>query len=564
MPRTIVLITLVACAPMPSPEPEPIAPPIEEPAASPREVTLTIVGTNDLHGHLRALPIFAGYLRVLRELREDDGGVVLVDGGDMFQGTLESNLLEGAPVVAAYSALGYDAATVGNHEFDYGPVGERSTPGPGDDPRGALIARAQEARFAILASNVRMREDGTAIEWPSITPSVLIERAGIQVGIIGVTTEHTLSTTIYGNVRDLVIEPLTAAIVREAGRLRERGADVIVVAAHAGGVCDRFDDPNDLSSCRENEEIFDVARALPENAADVIVAGHTHRGVAHVVNGIPIIESHSYGRAFGRVDLRVIGDRVDGFEVFPPRDLCGQGNADEGTCAPAEYEGRTIEPDTSVAALIAPAIENARAAQERPLGVTLAGRVDADREEECALGNLFTDLMRQARPSADVALTNGGGLRADLPAGPLTYGALYEAMPFDNRFATVRLTAGELAEILADNARHRGSFFSISGLTAQASCDGERIVMRLSTPNGRPVRPDRQLTLVTTDFLATGGDGALGRIGADRVTLEEGDTVRDAIATVLTSRGGSIAPSALFDRARPRVRLVGERPMRCP
>ncbi|MCZ7682736.1 MAG: metallophosphoesterase [Sandaracinaceae bacterium] len=108
-------------------------------APPPRPITLTVIGTNDLHGHVRALPIFAGYLALLREVRAGDGAVVLLDGGDLFQGTLESNLLEGAPVIEAYGLLGYDAATIGNHEFDYGPEGERVTPGsPDDDPRGAL------------------------------------------------------------------------------------------------------------------------------------------------------------------------------------------------------------------------------------------------------------------------------------------------------------------------------------------------------------------------------------------------------------------------------------------
>src|SRR5687767_1552592 len=109
-------------------------------------VTLSIVGTNDLHGGVTAragrggLALLGGYLKNLRAARARDGGaVLLVDGGDMFQGTLESNLAEGAPVVAAYNALGYTAAAVGNHEFDFGPVGPAATPrGPSDDPNGAL------------------------------------------------------------------------------------------------------------------------------------------------------------------------------------------------------------------------------------------------------------------------------------------------------------------------------------------------------------------------------------------------------------------------------------------
>src|SRR5438094_6772177 len=112
-------------------------------------ITLSVVGTNDLHGGVLAdhgrggLALLDGYLRNLRAARSRDGGaVLLVDAGDLFQGTLESNLNEGAVVIAAYNALGYAASAIGNHEFDFGPVGAATTPQTAsDDPRGALKAR---------------------------------------------------------------------------------------------------------------------------------------------------------------------------------------------------------------------------------------------------------------------------------------------------------------------------------------------------------------------------------------------------------------------------------------
>ena len=136
----------------------PIAP------ASPvrQTITLSIVGTNDLHGGILqredrgGLALLGGYVSNLRAARARDGGaVLLIDGGDMFQGTLESNLTEGSAVVAAYNALGYTAAAIGNHEFDFGPAGPASTPQRADDdPRGALKARAAEASFPFLAANL--------------------------------------------------------------------------------------------------------------------------------------------------------------------------------------------------------------------------------------------------------------------------------------------------------------------------------------------------------------------------------------------------------------------------
>lgn len=525
-------------------------------------VTITVIGTNDLHGHLRALPVFAGYLAILRELRESDGTVVLLDGGDMFQGTLESNLAEGAPVIEAYGALGYDAAAIGNHEFDYGPVGPAATPrSPEDDPRGALLARAREARFPLLSANL-LGADGEPIEWPHVTPSTLFERGGIRIGVVGVTTEETLTTTNAANVRDLRMAPLAESIAREAALLRARGADVVLVAAHAGGFCERFDDPFDLSSCRTDEEIFEVARALPRGAVDAIVAGHTHAGVAHVVHGIPIIESYAYGRAFGRIDLTVDPERgVIGVRVHPPRALCAEGSAAGGDCVPGMYEGREVRIDPRIEALIEPALERARDEERRPLGVTLEGPITASYGRESALGNLFADLMRAARPEADVAITNGGGLRADLPAGALTYGELHRASPFDNRFALVRMRVGELAERLAAGLESRSGFLSVSGIRVEARCEGSSLAVVLAREEGgEPLDPSEWLTVAATDYLAT--SGILGERLEDRITFED-ENVRDAMAAALERRGGTLAPGELYDPANPRVRYPGERPVVC-
>lgn len=558
--RTILLAALLAsCGGTPNGAAEPEATGV---------VTITIVGTNDLHGHVRSLPILAGYVRILREARERDGALVLLDGGDMFQGTLESNLLEGAPVVEAYGALGYDAVTIGNHEFDYGPAGERVTPAsPDDDPRGALIARAAEARYPFLAANLRTRE-GDPIEWEHVTTSVLIERAGVWIGIIGVTTEDTLTTTNAANVRDLSMASIVGAITDEAVALRRRGADLVLVAAHAGGHCTEHDDPHDLSSCERDQEIFEVAGQLAEGTVDAIVAGHTHQAVAHVVDGIPIVESYSYGRSFGRIDLMV--DRTTGrvveTRVHAPRDLCESGSADEGDCVPGLYEGHRVESDAAIAAIIAPSIENAAELRGRPLGVTIVGGpIRGARPAECALGNLFTDLMREAR-HADVALTNGGGLRADLPEGELTYGRLYEASPFDNFFAMVRLSRAELEAIVAANLQRSGSFFSLSGVRASASCEGRTLRARVTRDDGRAIADDEVLVLATTDFLATATDGPFAAI-AERegaITIESETMVRDEMARVLGERGGTIRASELLDPEAPRVRYEGDRPISCP
>jgi 5'-nucleotidase len=151
-------------------------------------VTLSIVGTNDLHGGILqrgdrgGLALLGGYVANIRAARVRDGGaVLLIDAGDMFQGTLESNLNEGQSVIAAYNALGYAAAAVGNHDFDFGPVGPASTPlQPTDDPQGALKARAAQATFPFLAANIIDNATGRPAEWPNIRPSTIVMASGVQ------------------------------------------------------------------------------------------------------------------------------------------------------------------------------------------------------------------------------------------------------------------------------------------------------------------------------------------------------------------------------------------------
>ena len=124
-------------------------------------VVITVIGTNDVHGELVArddrggLTTFSGYVAAIRAARANDGAVLLVDGGDMWQGTLESNLNEGEAIVEIYNVLGYAAATIGNHDFDFGPVGPKAIPeDDGDDPQGALRARAAGANFPLVAANL--------------------------------------------------------------------------------------------------------------------------------------------------------------------------------------------------------------------------------------------------------------------------------------------------------------------------------------------------------------------------------------------------------------------------
>ncbi|MDH5214704.1 MAG: bifunctional metallophosphatase/5'-nucleotidase [Gammaproteobacteria bacterium] len=548
-----------------------------------RSITLSIVGTNDVHGRIieddgaGGLALFGGYLANLRDARARDGGaVMLIDAGDMWQGTLESNIAEGAPVVAAYNALGYAAAAVGNHEFDFGPVGPEVMPKSiDDDPRGALKARAGEANFPLLAANLIDEATGAAVFWPNVKPSVVVAVAGIDVGIIGLTSRNTLRTTLSANVLGLRIAGLAETIVAEAAKLRAAGADMIIVTAHAGGDCGSFEDPADLGSCDPDSEIFAVARALPAQTVDLIIGGHVHKGMAHEVNGIAVISSWSGGNFFGRVDFRIAGDGVLGRRILAPTRICRYVDTESGHCEPAavagksilaSYEGKPVIPDARIARIIEPAIESAAALKAEKLGPVLETPFTRQPDPASAIGNLLTDIMLASDPQADVAIHNTlGGIRADLPAGELTYGSVYEMFPFDNRIVQIALTGAELRAVVANQIEGPVRRGNVSGIRVIANCDDDGLIVSMIDRTGREIGDDERLLVVSNDFLTTGGDVVFTPImpaeGFD--TGNDGPLMRDVIVAWMRDRGGTLNADEFIDSENPRWSFPGTAPVEC-
>lgn len=549
-------------------------------SAEPSTTTISIVGTNDLHGAIFSederggLALLDGYIRNLRLTRAVDGGaVILLDAGDLFQGSLESNSTEGAVVVSAYNAMGYTATAIGNHDFDFGPSGTLPTPASaGDDPRGALKARAMQARFPFLAANLIDESTGRTVQWPNIAASTIVAAAGFRIGIVGLMTAEALTTTIRANTQGLAIAPLAPTLQAEAARLRQAGATIVVATVHAGGMCDAFGNPADLNSCSMDEEVFVLARALPPGVVDAIVAGHRHQGIAHVVGGIPVISSYWRGRAFGRIDLLV--DRASGHprghRLFPPHEVCAREDVRTGECVdtpggqerPAEYEGRPVVASSDIAALLEPAAELVRPLKEATLNAVIEGSLALSSRDESPLGNLVADWMRAVVPTADVAIVNGGNLRAALPAGPLTYGRLYEVMPFDNREVIVDMSGAEFRRVIENNLKQRDSALIVSGVRVAASCDRGHMRIDVRRDSGKPVSDAERLTVVTSDFLASGGDDFFAPIEPLRIVRDDGPLVREHIAEWLKTssrrwRGGSVTSTTR------RIAYPGARPVMC-
>lgn len=547
---------------------------------TPATFTLSILGTNDVHGELAAtrggLANFSGYVDALREVREKNGGVVLLDAGDMWQGTLESNINEGAAVVSIYNALGYDAATIGNHEFDFGPLGEAFIPeSDSDDPQGALKQRISEAAFPVVAANLIDQSTGAPIAWDNVTPTTIISRAGIRIGVIGVTTAQTLLTTIRANTAGLEIAPLAATIEKYARILRDQGVDLVVVSAHAGGGCSHFGNPRDLSNCDLADEIFAVARALPRGLVDQIIGGHDDGAIAHEVNGIAITSAYKFGIAFDRVDYTF--DATTGAllerRIFPPHPVCGFTDdqdrcvaADMPNARPARYEGQDLQPNGDVRWLVQRAIATAATMRAESLGVRLTTPITRENEPDAAIGRLMTDAILETS-GADVAIHNvAGGIRADLPAGDLTFGDVFRVFPFDNRLALIAMSGKQLRTMLAHQVHNVARRAGVSGLRITVVCDQQQMALALEAPDGRLIRDEDLLTVASNDFLLLGGDGIFGPVtpagGFDIDTSQP--RVRDLLVSWFKARGGEMAATDYLGPEQARWVFPDDYVNRCP
>ena len=518
-------------------------PPVEEKPSEPEPIRLTLVGTNDLHGWVAprrarlpdgteveegGLETFAGYLANLRA--QNPEGTLLLDAGDLFQGTLMSNLTEGEVVIDVMNHLGYQATALGNHEFDFGPVGPASTATtPDEDPLGALKARIAQAEFPVLAVNVHEASTGQQPAWLNNDGTLLISVKGVKVGLVGLSTPATPQTTNALNVSSLRFGDLVPEARLAAQGLRERGADVLVALAHAGGRCAASKDTRDLSTCDPTQEIFEMLLGLPPRTFDAVLAGHTHAPLAHFVNETPVIETSGLGREFAMIDLfidptrkRVLEDRT---VIHGPTPICLRVDATAGGCdvrrfkdpssvklVPATFLGQPVQRDEKVAEMIAPALARVEAKQNQKLGVFVPVRLGRNYEAESALGDVLADSLREME-KADVALFNSGGLRADLPQGELRYGDVFEALPFDNFIATLTVNGEELQRLL-QVAYGRKGVFQQSGLKLVLSrCPGPDRLQSIQLAGGKPPAPARLYKVVLPDFLARGGEG-LGAVVA--------------------------------------------------
>jgi len=454
------------------------------------------------HGGLIAV---SGYVNILRKRFGDR--LLLVDAGDMFQGTLASSLSRGAAVTEAYNRIGYDLAVIGNHEFDFGRLSAEDP-----DPTGVLKQRIANSEFPFLAANVYDRKTGKPIEWQNTQPSILLNLGGIPVGVIGVSTTETPRVTRAEFVAGLTFRDPAPLIVTEARELRARGALAIVVIGHLGGRCDDASRPNDLSTCEANSELFRLLRDLPPGTIDVMVGGHRHESVAHWVQGVATVEATANARQLGWVDVCLQptgGIDAKRSTIHPLVDTC-RDEWVEGGCQnrdgpartrPASFLGKPVVPTPGLVEAMAPHKKRARARFDQPVKARLPQAITRVGSKP-NLGLMVCDAM-VASSGAQVAIQNRGGVRADLAAGPLRFGQLFEVLPFDNRITVLELEGHRLRAMVRSMTKRRGMAPYVRGLKVVAVA-GE---VEIALDDGTAVRDNQRYTVATNDFLAYGGEG---------------------------------------------------------
>lgn len=485
-------------------------------------VHLTILATTDFHGALESsakdpesgrplggAPFLAAVIE--RERQENPTGTILLDGGDIFQGTALSNLTEGRATIDYMNVVGFDAAAVGNHDFDWGVA--------------TLQERMAQAEFPILCANVVSKETGDPPAWA--TPYHIEQRLGLRIAVVGVVTPDTPRVTLPANVAHLdFLDPVEAAN-RWIEELVPEQADLAVIVTHIGGF---------LADGEIQGNIVDLAEGVENEVA--IAGGHTHQLLSGVHGGTVLLQGGNVGRAVARADL--FFDR-------------GTKQVVESTTELVSVFSDAIEPQERIVAIVDDYRDQIGPVLDEVVGEA-AVELSTSRDE-CPMGNLMVDIIRDAAQT-DVAFHNAGGIRGFIGQGPIRYADVYRVMPFDNTIAVVPLTGRELARLLEEAVRG-GSFLHVSGLSyvADYSRPAYSRVSDIRLPDDSELDPERTYTVAINNFLAAGGDD-LPAITKHPKARETGIVLREAMADWMRAEteSGRTITSAIEGRVERRNR----------
>ncbi len=504
-------------------------------AEKPDKVELVILHTNDTHGHplkffdtpapdVGGLPARA---TLVQQIRDQYQNVLLLDAGDFNTGRPESNFFKAEPDLIGYNYIGYDAVTLGNHEFD--------------NSFETLANQMKIAKFPFLSANVK-NAAGKYIA----KPYIIKKYKGFKVAIFGLTTKTSEIVANPENIKNLIFEDEVKVAQALVPMLRKK-ADIVIALVHMG-----IDATDETGSKK-------LAKMVP--GIDLIVDGHSHTQIDEplFINNIPIVQVKCWGLYLGKGVMSVENKKVTGFKWEPiPVNLKERVKKADGS-SELRFSGAEIKEDQALLNLLKPYTEKVDQILSEVIGTAEAlFPQGAVRKEETALGNLVADSMLwQTRDlNTDFAIQNGGGIRADLPAGTITKRTIYEILPFDNSVVVVTIKGSELTPLFDFIATTpgKGAFpqvsegvsFSINTTTGKC----EDILIK-----GKPIDPERIYRIATNSFMAIGGDGYQAFVKA----VDRYDTSmfqRDACIGYLIYLGGKIKPEL-----KNRIRFIQSAPV---
>lgn len=421
---------------------------------------LTILHINDTHGHIWPEGEFGGLAAVatlVDQIRLENPNTLFLHAGDINTGVPESDLQDALPDIVALNLMRLDAVVLGNHEFD--------------NDADVLAKQMDIAAFPFLSANIY--KDGV----PAFTEYIIKEVGGIKVGIIGFTAEETLILEyLYAQHYEWmdVIE-IAKKLVPE---VREQ-ADIVIALTHMGS-----------NRVQLGANSWELAAAV--DGIDVIVDGHSHTFYERpeVINETLIVSAGEWAKYLGRLDL----DIVDGTITFVSFRTIKVSNE--------------IEPDFAVATVL----DYFKKAGGEKLNVVvgeteilLEGSRAVVRSQDTNLGYLICDSMIW-KTGADLAITNSGGIRASIAAGPITYRDILTVLPFGNTVFVIEMTGADLMKVLeftATISAGQGASPQVGGLTYTIDSGAIRDVM----VNGVAIDLDRVYRVATNNYMAAGGDG---------------------------------------------------------
>ena len=434
--------------------------------------TLTVLHINDVHGRVSDdEESIIGYSRlksIVDNLKEEDPNLLLLDAGDTFHGTNFANLSRGENVVDLMNLVGFDAMVPGNHDFNFGS--ER------------LLQLIEGTEFPVVGANIVDEETGEAVidEYTIITMDNELE-----VGIFGLSTEETKLKSHPNNTIGIDFEDPIVTSERIVGELEAEGVDFIIALSHIG---------LDEESAPTTEQIAQAVEGI-----DLIVDGHSHSILEEgkEVGDTLIVQASSHMANVGLVEIDLSGDDISKDARLISYEEAQEYDEDEETLAfITEIEE---ENDEILSRVIG------------KTGVHLDGVRDNVRTRETNLGNLLTDAMLDLA-DADVALTNGGGIRDSIKAGDITMSDILTVLPFDNYPAVIEVTGQDILDALefgtSDYPESAGKFPHVAGMTYEINIlaeTGKRVENVII--GGQALDLEGTYDLVTNDFMAAGGDG---------------------------------------------------------